>query len=355
MKNNRAPKLATITLLFFLTVGPGCSDETSTAADATTADIGTADEGSDQGIESLSQLCDWTDHPDNPLVDPPPGENLLGDPTVLLPDESPDAQWHMFANGLGGIHHFVSDDGVAWERLTPSLFGLGAWRPFVFKEGETYYLFFEKFLGWEDSEIHLSTSTDLMEWTTPTKLLEPTLDWENTGGETIGNPYLTRWEDGFRLYYSAGTAEQDDLGFGEPLHIGVAYSDVITGPYEKQPQPIISPDDEMPYRNRGAGSFKMLDEQVAGHWVAMNNGIYIDDEGQSRSAILLLSSTDGLTWELACPEPVIAPSGTGWKQAFVYAFDTVRVGDEIWAYYNARDDWADGVERIGLATLSFPR
>ena len=337
-------------LLACLFAASACGEEAA-GPSATGADM----QSVDQGGETLAQLCTWTDHPDNPLIEPPSGESLLGDPTVLLPEESPDDQWHLFANGLGGIHHFVSDDGVSWERLTPSLFGIGAFRPFVLRDGDTYYLFFEQFLRWEQSEIQLSTSADLMEWTTPVQLLEPSLDWETTGGETIGNPYVTPWGDGFRLYYSAGTATQDDVGFGEPLHIGVAYSDTVSGPYERQPDPIISPDDETPYRNRGAGSFKMLDDQVAGLWLAMNNGIYVDNDGRSRSAILLLSSVDGLDWDMACPEPIIAPGGDGWKEAFVYAFDTVRVGDEIWAYYNARDEWETGVERIGMATISSPR
>lgn len=39
----------------------------------------------------------------------------------------------------------------------------------------------------------------------------------------------------------------------------------------------------------------------------------------------------------------------GWKRAFVYAFATARVGPELRVYYNARDGWAQGVERIGMS------
>ena len=63
---------------------------------------------------------------------------------------------------------------------------------------------------------------------------------------------------------------------------------------------------------------------------------------------------DGITWEDVCGGAIVAPVGPSWKKAFVYAFDTVRVGDTIRVYFNARDDWADGVERIGLATLDLP-
>jgi len=46
--------------------------------------------------------------------------------------------------------------------------------------------------------------------------------------------------------------------------------------------------------------------------------------------------------------------GKGWDAAFVYAFDTTRVGDDIRAYYNAREGYKIGTERIGMATLKLP-
>ena len=89
--------------------------------------------------------------------------------------------------------------------------------------------------------------------------------------------------------------------------------------------------------------------------MALNNGIYTDEEGHSRSAVHLLISPDGgRSWDYLCPAPILRPHGDGWERAFVYAFDARRVNDSWWLFYNARDDWADGWERIGLARLDLP-
>ena len=82
--------------------------------------------------------------------------------------------------------------------------------------------------------------------------------------------------------------------------------------------------------------------------------VYLDAAGHSRSAIAVLASPDGVVWTEVCPAPVLAPHGTGWEAALVYAFDTARTGDTLRLYFNARDGWVDGVERIGLAQLSLP-
>ena len=39
-----------------------------------------------------------------------------------------------------------------------------------------------------------------------------------------------------------------------------------------------------------------------------------------------------------------------YEKALVYALDVRRVGDQYWMYFNARDGWFLGKERIGLAT-----
>ena len=105
------------------------------------------------------------------------------------------------------------------------------------------------------------------------------------------------------------------------------------------------------WRNLGAGSLKLLDDELDGQRIALENGIHLDAEGHSRSAIAVLASPDGLQWHEVCPGPVIVPGGDGWKKALVYAFDTARDGNRVRLYFNARDGWQGGVERIGLAEL----
>lgn len=314
----------------------------------------------DTSVDLADLLCNWVEHPQNPLVQPADGDWLIGDPTILLPEEAPDGQWHMFAYGFLGIHHLTSPDGITWEMLADTYFGLGVVRPFVYRDATAaeplYYMFVEKYDGMTASATFWSRSADLVTWTDLQILLSPELEWESTPNPTLGNPCLMYREDTrtYWMYYSASNVFIPECNFYEPRHIGVATADSILGPYHKVQEPLISPDESNPLRNMGAGSIKLLDEKVGGKFIALTNGIYRDADGNSRSAIEVMSSSDGLEWEYVCDGAVVAPSGEGWKKAFVYAFDTVRVGDEIRMYFNARDEWADGVERIGLATLNLP-
>lgn len=299
-------------------------------------------------MSESDHLRRWKDHPENPLIAPPFPEFLLGDPTVVLPADGPDGLWHMFANTLTGIYHFTSSDGVHWRRLGRAFGGM---RAFVFKEDGVFHLFYEEFsVPMFRSHVSVRTSGDLREWSERSVVLEPSYEWERVLGHTCGNPCLVKADGRYRLYYSAGLVFLRDLGFCEPLHIGAAHADSITGPFEKQPQPIISPSRDNAFMNLGAGAIKVLRDEGRGLYYGFINGIYCDADGRSRSAIMLLSSVDGLAWESAYPEPIIAPRGEGWKKAFVYQLDVRRVGDEMWLWYNARSGWRFGVERIGLAT-----
>jgi hypothetical protein len=166
----------------------------------------------------------------------------------------------------------------------------------------------------------------------------------------VGNPCLVRFEDCYLLYYSAGVVFLRDLGFCEPRYVAVARADSPRGPFQKEGRPMIAPDASDPYLNRGAGAIKVIRDPANGRYLGFNNGIYRDPDGRSRSAILLLASNDGLSWERLYEDPIVAPGGDGWKKALVYQLDVHRVGDEIWMYFNARSGWRFATERIGLAT-----
>ena len=305
----------------------------------------------DPAMDLAETLCSWEDHPDNPLVEPPTGQFLIGDPTVIPPTRSPDRRWHMFANSLFGIYHHISDDGVKWQRAGAALFGAMAFRAFVIKEGATFYMFFEKIVAGESSII-MSTSDDLYIWAAGVEVLKPDLAWEKEGTATVSNPYVFNKDGEFWLYHSAGGVWLADAGVFEPKYIGLARAKKITGPYVKTGKPLISPDKSDPLRNLGAGSIKLLDHKMGGRFVALSNGIYADSKGKTRSAIMVLQSEDARAWEKVCPGSgaVISPTDSGWKAALVYGFDTEVEGEQLRAYYNARDGWAPAVERIGLST-----
>jgi hypothetical protein len=305
----------------------------------------------DDTAVAVDPLCAWDVHADSPLIAPPGAETLVGDPSVLRPNEAADGRWHLFANSMLGIHHYVSTDGLDWDLEEQSVITVGAWRPYLRVEGDTTYLYYEWFFDLSHSEIRLTTSTDLSTWTEPITVLQPTLDWEQETNATVGNPFVQKRDGQYWLYYSATGSLLEDVDFYEPRYIGVATTDSPSGPWTKEPAPLLAPDASDPWRNLGAGSIKLLDDPIDGVWIALNNGIYTHD-GVSGSAIRVLESSDGLSWTTRCEAPILAPTGSGWMTAFVYAFDPVQTATGLRLYFNARDDWEGGIERIGMASTS---
>jgi hypothetical protein len=302
----------------------------------------------------------WSVEPEGPLLRPPFPSPVLADPTFRAPNESPDGRWHLFAHSIFGIHHATSTDGLDWSR--PALVIRGAMRPFLYEEAGTFHLFYERILPlrlltpwlplpWR-SWIERRTSRDLGSWGPPAEVLTATEPWHRraSGGMAVGNPCLVRCDGRYSLYFSSSLVRLPDCGFDEPLHIGVAFADDPAGPYRLHPQPILSPSADDPRCNLGAGSIKVI--RLADGFVGLQNGIYRDAAtGRSGSAISVLKSADGIEWEYAHREPILAPTD-GWRRSFVYACDARPRPDGTWLlYFNARDDWhwTRGREAIGRA------
>jgi hypothetical protein len=201
--------------------------------------------------------------------------------------------------------------------------------------------------------IVMRESGDLQHWSEPKVMLEPDLFWEDMEFRpTCRNACVVRAPDGkFRLYYSGGVKRIPDLGFEEPANIGVAFADAIDGPYIKYPEPLLTPDDNDPYRNIGAGAMKVYYLEEYGLYVGFNNGIYWDKAiDHSRSAIHILLSEDGLYWFDTPKNPILAPVADSWKSSLVYQLCLAAWEGQWRLYYNSREGWDVGVERIGLAT-----
>lgn len=291
-----------------------------------------------------SDKLDWEDCPQNPLICPIFPTPIVADPTFLPPDKTPDKKWHLFAHSLMGLHHYLSEDGIKWTRRH-ELVVPRSMRPFLFVEDGTYYLFYEKFLRYfpQSSRIEVRQSKDLNKWSAATVILSPHLSWHR---RTCGNPCVLKDGNEYRLYYSAALLFLKDCKFSEPEFIGMASAKNILGPYNSRPDPVLLPDKEDAYRNHGAGSIKVI--KTKKQYVGFHNGIYIDAQGKSRSAIRVLNSKDGFAWKGFDREPIIKPEGDGWKHAFVYACDVRQFGGKLYLYYNARNGWLWGKECIGL-------
>jgi len=303
------------------------------------------------------------------LIEPPRFSPVIADPSFLFPEETPSGEWELFAHSAWGIHRYSSGDGLSW--LDRGLVVRNAMRPFIRRIGGVFLLYYEQYAPlalpltalpfkrrWK-STIALSTSTDLSRWSSPRTMLRPEMDWmrDPALGDSVSNPCLVDAGQGgaaeWRLYFSASLVWLDDCGFCEPRYIAMARGTSPNGPFNPEPAPVIDPADDRLPGAVGAGSMKVI--RLDDGWAGLQNKIYLDSAGKSRSAIFILRSTDGLEWKPARKEPLIAPA-PGWTSSHVYACDCrFRETDRTWyLYFNARDGWsiAEGKERIGRVTGS---
>jgi hypothetical protein len=301
-----------------------------------------------------------------PLIEPRFPSPILADPTFLFPYEcgseaSGQAMWNLFAHGAFGIERFESKDGLAWTRR--GLVLRDGMRAFVRLVGTEYFLLYERYRPfalplqllpkrprWK-SRIELRRSPDLETWSPPEILLEADFPWARDPelGDSVSNPCLVRAGDVWRLWFSASLVHLPDCGFDEPKYVGCAVATNPGGPFGIEAGPRIQPLRGKGEEILGAGSIKVL--ELDDGWIGLQNRIYEGSEGRSRSAIFLLASSDGLHFEEARPEPLLAPSPEGWRSSHVYACDCRidRRDGLVYLYYNARDGWykTEGKERIG--------
>lgn len=296
----------------------------------------------------------------NPILKPFNGSFVVADPSMLTPDNSHDGKWHMFCHTNFGIHHFESDDGTEFRRINKIV--NRAMRPNINRINGRYYLFYERTrplimnalnvvnaVKWK-SEIYVVESLDLISWSNPRPVITDAKGFEKSDrGSSISNPFLLRENGKIRIYFSCGLTFIKDCGFCEPTYICYAESDNITNGYVCADRPIISPDKNNPYLNLCSGCLKVY--KLKDGYIGIQNGLY-EKDGSSHSAIILLSSADGLSFkfEKMLVEPAVV-DGKDWMKQFVYASHLVRHDNTLRLYFNARDDAnaVKGRECIGFA------
>lgn len=295
-----------------------------------------------------------------PILKPFHGSFVVADPSMLTPDNCHDGKWHMFFHTTFGIFHFVSDDGIDFKKVQKVT--NRAMRPNINCIDGKYYLFYERTrplffnalnvvnaVKWK-SEIYVVESTDLLNWSVPGPVITNTRDYENSErGMSISNPFLLQENGVNRLYYSCGLTYIKDCGFCEPTHISYAESKRVDSGYVSAEKPLISPDKNDPYLNLCSGCLKVY--KLSDGYIGIQNGIY-EKDSKSHSAIILLTSADGLNFEFnkILVEPAVI-DGNDWMKQFVYASHLVRYGNTLRLYFNARDiaNPIKGRECIGYA------
>lgn len=296
----------------------------------------------------------------SPVLKPWGGSIVVADPSLLTPDISHDGKWHMFFHTTFGVCRCESDDGINFGK--PIKVTSRAMRPNINRIDGTYYLFYERtrplffnalnvvnLAKWK-SEISVIKSSDLVNWSKPESVINNTRDYEiSDRGTEISNPFLLRENGVNRLYYSCGMTFIKDCGFCEPTHISYAESNELDRGYISAEKPIISPDKNDPYLNLCSGCLKVY--KLCDGYIGIQNGIY-EKDGKSHSAIILLTSLDGLKFEFN--KILVEPAMHGesdWMNQFVYASHLVKYGNTLRLYFNARDtsDMLRGRECIGFA------
>lgn len=301
---------------------------------------------------------DFTLYENNPIIKNPLESFVIADPSVLTPDTSHDGKWHLFCHTFFGVYHYESTDGISFTKKQRIV--KRAMRPNINLKDGTYYLFYERtrpvilnalsLIGvkWK-SEIYCTESKDLYSWSEPYLVIENTRDFEkDERGSAISNPFLIEKDGKYRLYYSCGQTFIKDCGFSEPTHISFAESSEINKSYVSRTSPIISPDKTIPYLNLCSGCLKVY--KLKDCYIGLQNGIF-EKDGKSHSAIMLLKSDDGESFEFV--KPFLQPQkckSSNWMAQYVYACCLTYYNGKLRLYFNARNvsDNLRGRESIGI-------
>ncbi len=286
------------------------------------------------------RLCE-----NNPIIRNFGGSFNAADPSVLTPEQSHDGRWHLFCHTFFGVYRFDSENGINFSLVKKIV--SKAMRPNINYIGGRYYLFYEKtksvagnalsLIGgkWK-SEIFVTESENLDEWTEPKRALGKTRDFEaDERGQAISNPFLINVGGKNRLYYSCGQTYIKDCGFCEPTYISFAESVEITKGYISRNEPIIRPDKKNPYLNLCSGCIKVY--RLADCFIGLQNGIF-EKNGNSHSAIMLLRSEDGVKFDFV--KMLLSPQMCGendWMAQYVYACHLTFYNGVLRIYFNARN------------------
>ena len=308
--------------------------------------------------EEFAKLV-FTQYRGNPVVGHTALSTVIADPSLLTPAETHDGKWHMFCHTLYGVVRLTSEDGVKFSR--PKRVLPRAMRPDINRIDGKYYLYYERtqrllpkalsMIGgkWY-SEIYLTTSDDLVSWSGPVPVITRDKPYHTDDkGTSISNPFLTEFDGKYRLYYSAGLTYLEDCRFCEPTCISYAESPTPDGNFVSEDSPVITPSPADPGMNRCAGCIKVY--RLKDGYIALQNGIYRTEKGNSMSAVRLLKSDDGrnFTFIKNLVEPGIF-YGKDWMAQYVYACDLVCFDGKFRIYFNARDkaNPLSGRENIGF-------
>lgn len=302
----------------------------------------------------------------NPIIKRFGSSTVVADPSVIPPEKSGDGKWHLFCHTFYGVYRFESNDGINF--INKGRVVKNAMRPDINVIDGVYYLYYERVqplikrglaairkAKWF-SEIYLIKSKDLENWTKPEKVVGYDKTYQAFDkGVSVSNPFLLKKDGKYVMYFSAGLTFLEDCNFSEPTFIARAESDMPDKLFVADEVPILKPDRANKRMNRCCGCIKVY--ELLDCYIGLQNGIYMDENGNSHSVIALLKSDDGKKFEYV--KPLISPIKCGeneWMAQYVYACSLVESGRKLWIYFNARNEASirKGRENIGVAIAEIP-
>lgn len=293
-------------------------------------------------LSSMLERTSWYSFNDGPVGKARSFEPRLSSPSILLPSESLDGLWHLFAHTFLGIGHYTSTSGLNW--IFADMTFSKAKDPFIFREGKSYYMLFEEQSSFAErfrkgdarhkgSRIMISSSEDLYSWSEAEVLLDA---WDlglsafNVNSH-ISHPQLVFFEGKYRLYFTSGEIRVFDNGEKVPYALSLAESDTLFGPYRITSNAVIRTEPDSAYRSLSIGTFRMIpcSDAIA----AIEASVFYDrEEKRSRSALLLLKSEDGENFTFI--KKMHETPLSGWSSMMLTSLDLKYLdADSTWYCY----------------------
>ncbi|MDY4889110.1 MAG: hypothetical protein SO135_05115 [Sphaerochaetaceae bacterium] len=328
-----------------------------------------------QPVEKLENIS-WFPFNDEPLLSKEFIIPAFCDPQVLLPEEAVDKKWHLFVHSWLGLHHYVSDSGIAWE--PKNMIEVRSHSPYIYVENNVYYLLYEKhdrkipLVGQkhsyrdnekddDSSRIEICSSTDLATWSRPRILLDSrsvSYSADYNRSPRISRPQLFKVGNNYRLYFGVSHVHLPDTFQKVSRYFSYAESSSIDGLYRPSEKgPLLAPVPDDPFMNLGVGSMRVLQGRTS--FRAFQCSAFWDaEEGRSKTAMFILDSDDGLKWKRNSDKPVLFPPESGWASGYIMACDVrYKASENCWyCYYSANRQNKMGIteESVGLLLGQVP-
>lgn len=305
----------------------------------------------DQSLKTYNNLS-WYPFIDGPILEAKLFIPRLCDPTFIMPENSPDNNWHLFAHNWIGIQHYISNNGLDWH--STKMIELRGHSPFIFFNKGLWYLIYEKHdstpdnLDWHEikenkkkisrSRIEICHTEDMLNFSKPQILLDSKdvpFAKDKLQRPRLSRPQLFYDEtNGYRLFFGASHILMKDSKQKATLYFSMASSPSLLGPYkiENNDKPLISPEADDEYRSLATGSIRIIPLKEGGY-IAIECAFSWDKENnKSISTLVQLESEDGISWDYSKRKPLLSLPQNGWASRYITSCD-IRFMDDDYCFY----------------------